>query len=304
MEYIIVDGSSDDGSLEIIERYHDQLAWWISEPDEGQAQAINKGFQKATGEYIAWLNSDDLYLPGAVNQALFSLDSNPSLGMVFGNAITIDSAGKPLTKLTFGDWGLLELMSFYIICQPAVFMRRSIFEEIGGLDTTFHFMLDHHLWIRLASVAAIQHVPSTWAAARYHPAAKNVKHATGFARETQRVLQWMQAQPELADVLEGNWSRIQAGAYRLTGRYLLDGDQPTAALSAYMQALLKRPGYTLKHWHRMIYAVLSLIGAGSLADNYYRIKYSRQTWPQDLVDPDVGWPLVLTFYRVMMRPSS
>lgn len=292
LEYIIVDGGSDDGSLEIIERYQERLAWWISEPDEGQAQAINKGIQGATGEFIAWLNSDDLYLPGAVNQALACLSANPALGMVFGDAITIDSAGKPLTKLTFGDWGLLELMSFYIICQPAVFMRRTTLENLGGLDSSYHYMLDHQLWLRLASIAAIQHKSSTWAAARHHPAAKNVNQASGFAQETQRILRWLEAQPELAEILGKNHRRIQAGAYRLTGRYLLDGNQPAASLSAYFKALLNRPGYTLKHWHRMVYAVLSLIGAGGIADDYYRIKRSRKSWRKNLSDPSTlqGWP--------------
>ncbi len=128
LEYIIVDGGSTDGSLDIIRKYANQLAWWVSEPDSGQADAINKGLQRARGEVVAWLNSDDLYLPGAISAAVQALEANPAAGMVFGDAVTIDEKGIELNPLVFGNWGLQELMRFRIICQPAVFMRRAALE--------------------------------------------------------------------------------------------------------------------------------------------------------------------------------
>ncbi len=131
IEYLVIDGGSNDGSREIIERYSDKLAWWVSEPDSGQAEAINKGFQRARGDFVAWLNSDDLYLPGAVSQAVQALNAEPGLGLVYGDAIAIDSSGKPLGRFDFDDWGLIDLVSFRIICQPAVFMRRSVLELAG-----------------------------------------------------------------------------------------------------------------------------------------------------------------------------
>jgi glycosyltransferase involved in cell wall biosynthesis len=124
IEYIIIDGASTDGSVEIIERYAGRLAWWVSEPDRGQAEAINKGLQRANGEIVAWLNSDDLYLPGAVSRAVAALQANHALGLVYGDALTIDAQGRPIHSLVFGEWGLEELIRFRIICQPAVFMRR------------------------------------------------------------------------------------------------------------------------------------------------------------------------------------
>ena len=93
IEYIIVDGGSTDGSVEIIKKYQSHLAWWVSEADEGQASAINKGMAKAKGEIVAWLNSDDLYLPGAVSEAVEVYISNPKTGLVFGDAVTIDAEG-------------------------------------------------------------------------------------------------------------------------------------------------------------------------------------------------------------------
>jgi hypothetical protein len=272
LEYLVVDGSSTDGSVEIIQRYAERLAWWVSERDDGQAEAIDKGMRRARGEIVAWLNSDDLYLPGAVAQAAAALQADPALGMVFGDAVTIDPQGKTLNRLSFGDWGLAELLRFRIICQPAVFMRRIVLEQAGLLDPGYHFMLDHHLWLRMARRAPVRHVPAVWAAARHHPGAKNVAQAPGFARETLRLLEWMQAQPDLAARVQADRRRIEAGAYRLEARYLLDGDQPAAALRAYGRALVRDPAYALQHTHRMVYALLSLAGGQGLAGWYYRLR--------------------------------
>jgi Glycosyl transferase family 2 len=268
IEYIIVDGNSSDGSLRVIQKNAHHLAWWVSEPDSGQAEAINKGVNHASGDYIAWLNSDDFYLPGAVTSAVETLDGNPSVGMVFGDAITIDEQGAELNRLAFGDWGLEDLMGFRIICQPAVFMRRNTFKEAGDLDPSYHYLLDHHLWLRIARLSPIRHVPSTWAAARHHPGAKNVSQAPGFGQEAFRILEWMERQPDLEALVERKRRRIEAGAFRLNARYLLDGGQPAPALRSYFQAFWRSPGFTLKHWRRMLFAAAILLGGKPLAESY------------------------------------
>jgi glycosyltransferase involved in cell wall biosynthesis len=270
LEYIIVDGNSGDGSLEVIRKYANRLAWWVSEPDSGQAEAITKGMKHANGEYVAWLNSDDLYLPGSIASAIEALEANPAVGMVFGDAVTIDERGARINRLAFGDWGLEELMGFRIICQPAVFMRRNIFRQAGDLDPTYHYLLDHHLWLRIARLAPIRHVPSTWAAARHHPGAKNVSQASGFGQEAFRILEWMENQPDMDTFVKRHRRRIEAGAYRLNARYLLDGGQPAPALRSYFQALWRSPGFTLKHWRRILYASVVLLGGKPLAESYNR----------------------------------
>ena len=281
IEYLVVDGASTDGSAEIIRRYADRLAWWVSEPDGGQAEAINKGLQRAQGEIVAWLNSDDLYLPGAVARAVAALQANPALGLVYGDALTIDSQGKPLHSLVFGEWGLEELIRFRIICQPAVFMRRSVLEQAGFLDPAYHMMLDHHLWIRMAQRAPVQFTgePGRFmplAAARHHPQAKNASQPEKFAQETLRVLAWMQDQPGLQAPIARSRRQVIGGAYRLVGRYLLDGGAYAGALRAYSRALVAWPGYTLKHWHRMLYATLCLVGLGESLDRLRQRGLARQ----------------------------
>lgn len=275
LEYLVVDGGSKDESLEIIRKYEHHLAWWVSEPDSGQAEAINKGLARVNGEIVSWLNSDDLLMPGAVEQAVTILQAHPELGMVFGDAVTIDSHGQVLNPLSFGDWGLEEFMRFRIICQPAVFMRRSILEKAGYLNREFHFLLDHHLWIRLARLAPVQHVPATWAAARHHPGAKNVAQAARFGAEAFRILDWMESQADLAPRIKKDRRYIEAGAHRLNARYLLEGGSYSQALGAYGRALVRNPGFTLQHWHRILYAFLSLLGGKNLAKFYYRLRPKR-----------------------------
>ena len=284
LEFIIVDGGSTDGSVEIINKYTDHLTWWISERDRGQADGINKGLRRARGDIVAWLNSDDIYLPGAIQAAVDIFDANHGLGMVFGDAISIDREGHPLNRLSFGDWGLTELLRFQIICQPAVFMRRSALEQVGYLDDTFHFMLDHHLWMRIAARFEIKHAAQIWAGARYHVLAKNVAQSEAFATETYRAVSWLKENPEFSTRFEADRRRILGGANRLAGRYLLDGGLPGAALIAYGKAMLYWPSYAIKHWGRMSFAFLNLLGLGKLES------WSRRQLPQ-MDDPRLeNWP--------------
>jgi hypothetical protein len=292
LEYLIVDGASRDGSLQIIQRYAGRLAWWVSEPDSGQAEAINKGFQHARGEIVAWLNSDDVYLPGAVRSAVDALKAHPQAGMVFGDAVTIDPAGRPLKRLAFGDWGLQELMNFRVICQPAVFMRRALLEEAGYLDASFHYMLDHHLWLRMARLASIQHIPQLWAADRHHPEAKNVAQAAGFGQETLRLVDWMRSQPDMAARLRADRRHVLGGAYRLRARYLLDGGQPSGALLSYFKALWFWPAYAWQHKNRMAYALVRWLGGARTADWFARrAPTSSDRQPQLAGLPGIqNWP--------------
>jgi len=276
IEYLVVDGGSTDGSVAIIKRYASRLHWWVSEPDSGQSDGINKGLKRANGEIVAWLNSDDLYLPGAVAAAVDVMQSRPDLGFVYGDAITIDENGRPINHLTFPNWSFDDLMAFRIICQPAVFMRREILEQVGYLDELFHFMLDHQLWLRIASQAPIRHIPLMFAAARHHPTAKNVSQAEQFSRETYEVLAWMETQPEMVDIINQNRRKIQGGVYRLSARYLLDGGFYGESLKTYWRSLIAQPGYALRHWHRMLYAFICIFGGQSLDEWYYQKRRQKR----------------------------
>jgi len=284
LEYLIIDGDSSDGSQAIIQKYQSYLTYWVSEKDHGQAEAINKGLRRAKGEIVAWLNSDDQYLPGAIAQAVRVFQEDSTLGMVYGDAIAIDERGLPINRWSFGNWGLREFLRFRVICQPAVFLRRSVVEEVGYLDENFHYMLDHHLWIRVAVHSRPLHVSSVWAAARQHQQAKNVAQAVHFSEEVQRLYEWALTQPSLAPKIAADRRKVLGGMYRLKARYYLDGAQPALALRDYAKALYFDPPYALKHWHRIIYAFLVWMGGkrlGTLLENLNRKR--RQKFAKNLV---------------------
>ncbi len=282
LEYFIVDGGSTDGSQAVIERYSSRLAWWVSEKDRGQADAVNKGFARASGEIIGWLNSDDCYQPGAIQAAAGAFAEHPECGLVFSDAISIDGSGEPFNVMRFGDWGLDELMQFKIICQPGVFMRRSVLEQAGYLDLSYQYLLDHQLWLRIAQAAPIRHVPRCWASARFHAGAKNVAHAADFGREAHRIADWMASQPGLADRYRRLHRRIRAGADRLDAHYLLDGGQPGAALRAYAASLWFDPLATLPELRRMGFAAASLfLDVDGLKQGYLQRRKANLKLPRD-----------------------
>jgi len=175
LEYIIVDGGSSDGSVDIIRRYADRLAWWVSEADKGQTDAINKGFARAKGEILAWLNSDDTYQPGAVSEAVAFLRSRPEVGLVYGDANFIDENGKLIGRFPAAQTDYRRLRRGYVhIPQQAAFFRADLWRKVGPLDPSFYFAMDYDLWVRLAALAPIHYVPRAWANFRLHTHGKTI----------------------------------------------------------------------------------------------------------------------------------
>src|SRR3990172_8835139 len=135
IEYLIIDGGSTDGSVEIMGRYEDRLAFWVSEPDRGQSHAVNKGLQRAKGEVLGWLNSDDVYCPGAVRAAVDFLELHPDVALMYGRADLIDSEGRtvlPFAWETF-DAPVCIARLRQTIPQPSAFFRRGVVQRVGLL---------------------------------------------------------------------------------------------------------------------------------------------------------------------------
>jgi len=266
IEYIVVDGASKDGSVDIIKKYANRLTYWESKKDKGQADAINKGFTHATGEIIAWLNSDDYYLPGAVRAAVKVFEENPDVVLVYGNMLAVDENSTTFNTLTYKQLTLEDLFCFQIIGQPAVFMRRSALQKTSGLDLTYHFLLDHLLWIKIAKQGKIMHVNQTWAAARYHAEAKNVAKAAEFGLEAFRILETIAQDKDLAKALLDVDRRAHASAFRVDARYLLDGGNPAKALRQWFRALLIHPPTALSRMNIFVSSILNLLGLGKMRD--------------------------------------
>jgi hypothetical protein len=270
IEYILIDGASTDGSLEIIKKYADKLAYWTSEKDSGQAEAINKGFARASGEIVAWLNSDDYYLPGMIHAAVKTFEENPDAVFVYGNMLAVDEQGKTFNTLKYKQLTLEDLLCFQIIGQPAVFMRRSALQKTSGLDLSFHYLLDHLLWIQLAQYGKILHVDQTWSAARYHAEAKNRAKAAEFGREAFGILEAVEQDVALAPILAKVNRRARASAHRVDARYLLDGGQPARALSAWMKALFIHPPTALARLNILVSSLLNLLGLEKLREKFLK----------------------------------
>ena len=221
LEYIVVDGGSTDGSVDIIRRYDDRLTWWISEPDRGQAEAINKGFARSTGEILAFLNSDDFYFADALHRVAEAFAAHPNAGIVWGRGEFVSEEGKPRRSVggpfdprTIIDGGFASLP------QPAIFIRRCVYEKIGGLDIDLHYTLDaEFFWRAFANFDGV-FIPCTLAALRMQPASKSVTNGSGFAPEILRNAEKLIANP-------GAWPRfhiepswMRSAAYLNGARYL------------------------------------------------------------------------------------
>lgn len=176
IEYIIVDGGSNDGSADVIRKYQDKLAWWVSEKDKGQTDAINKGFNRAAGEILAWINSDDTYNPGAVAEAVKYLTTHPEVGLVYADCNFIDEEDQIIGKFNSAQTDLRRLREGYVhIPQQTMFFRAKYWQELGPLDPSFYFAMDYDLWTRIAARTSFKYLAGkTWANFRLQPSGKTV----------------------------------------------------------------------------------------------------------------------------------
>jgi glycosyltransferase involved in cell wall biosynthesis len=178
IEYIVIDGGSTDGCINILEKYSDKLSYWKSEPDAGQTDAINKGFNMAKGEIFAWINSDDVYHPGAISEAVEYLRQNPDVGLVYGDADFINDQGGWIGKFPAARTDYRRLRQGYVhIPQQSTFFRSRMWKLVGPLDASFYFAMDYDLWVRLAALSPIRYIERTWAAFRLHGGAKSMASA-------------------------------------------------------------------------------------------------------------------------------
>lgn len=176
LEYIIIDGGSTDNSVEIIKKYEDQLAYWVSEPDRGQSDAINKGFRRATGEILAWLNSDDIYRPGALFKVAAYFRQHPEIRCVSGDIVMIDQTGKVLyARKVIPFQFRMALYGGCLVPQPSTFFTRGALEKTEELDTGLQYQMDFEFFLRMASQGVkFGIIRVLLAAFRLHPASKTI----------------------------------------------------------------------------------------------------------------------------------
>lgn len=251
LEYIIIDGGSSDGSVDIIKRYESRLAYWVSEKDRGQTHAINKGFARATGDIFAYLNSDDYYLPGTLERVASAFCSDDTLDLVHGRCRYVDASGSP-TGEQFGSITrfdeIVDLWSVWWqrrqFVQPEVFWTRRIAEKVGPFREELHFVMDYDYWLRvLLAGGKVGRIDAEIGCFRVTPQQKSSRSA--------------EVSDELLQVVRPFlWDRATPIAWRqrvgLQGKWLFD-----AVFRKEAEASVQRHESRLRRWARLAAVVAS-----------------------------------------------
>jgi glycosyltransferase involved in cell wall biosynthesis len=231
IEYWVIDGGSTDATVSILREYEsDRRFHWLSEPDRGQADAVNKGWRRAQGEILGWLNSDDTYLPGALKAQALALIAHPAVGVVYGDAIFTNPHGHPLQRYHTRPFDRRRFLHLSAIPQPSALIRHSLVMRHGGLDTQLHYALDYELFLRLMWETTFLYTGTLVASYRLHDTSKTrdgydrmLGEAIAVVRKTCR-----QHPAELSGEMRkaiGDWywqgaiQSVEAGAYRKALKY-------------------------------------------------------------------------------------
>jgi glycosyltransferase involved in cell wall biosynthesis len=188
LEYIIIDGGSSDNSVEIIKKYEQYLSYWVSEPDKGPTDAINKGWQKTSGEIIAYLNSDDAYLPGALAAVAEAFQQQLDAKVICGNELKVNSEGFVIEESNIKTSDRLSLLNLNFISQPATFVKKSALDLAGGIDLSIKYTFDFELWLRITRLNSIKCIPNLIAITRWHNDTITLTRRSEIGSELVRVI--------------------------------------------------------------------------------------------------------------------
>jgi glycosyltransferase involved in cell wall biosynthesis len=198
IEYIICDGGSTDGSVDIIRSYEGRLAWWCSEKDSGQSEAINKGLLRATGDIVAWLNSDDLYLNHAISKIVNGFQVSPDATLIYGDLQVIDEHSRIIGKHPAKPYIFTEQLTHKsIIPQPAAFWRRKVLDDVGLLREDLHYAMDYEYWVRIGLRFPIVYYPSLLAQFRVAGTNKSSAQSIKWRAEIFRILDELYSRSDL-----------------------------------------------------------------------------------------------------------
>jgi len=243
LEYIIIDGGSTDETVEVIKRYEDQLAFWVSEKDRGQVHAINKGLTKTTGDIFAFLNSDDIYLPGTFAAVAEHFEAHPQSEWVCGDTVMFGEGRQDELIRAVVPKSAAHCLSWaYVAPQPGHFWKRELVE--GGFDEAWPYDFDHDLYVRLLlSGHHCEHIPQSFAAYRLHEASKTVAENEHQISEFDRSAEFYENRLQGADrrwcratrFLRRSYAASEAGNKGESARWLM------RALVTHPESLAHRP---------------------------------------------------------------
>jgi glycosyltransferase involved in cell wall biosynthesis len=269
LEYIVIDGGSTDETPDIIARYQDKIHYWVSEPDRGQSHALNKGFAQATGDIVAWLNSDDIYIKNSVGSAVRNMMSSGA-HIVYSRAKLTTASGEfirmyePPEELVFRDMLFMWRHDFVCPPQPSVFMRRQVLDKLGGIDESLDYAMDYDLWLRAIQEYPFNFVDDVWSEYRVHNHSKTGQGFEPFLNEIVRIGKRYTSQLGFIDGLLYRYF----GERALFGKYYLDlayeasrSNERDLARAHMLRALSKNP-LLLLHNRGIVKFVYSLAVGG------------------------------------------
>lgn len=231
IEHIIVDGNSTDNTLQILRKYEDTYNMrWISEPDEGMYEAINKGLRMSNGEFLAYLNTDDLYFPWTVRTAVDYLKNNPSVDLVYGDMLRLNWNTNEISLVFYPPFNLGYIRRTGFLGQPTVFWRRKVTKRLGGFDETLKFVADCDYWMKAGATFNISKISEFMAAERDHPSAKRFAERNALRYELSKVRARYctpsVGQRYLGSLTDRIWSNLWQRAYlaKFLFYYLLDDE--------------------------------------------------------------------------------
>ncbi|MFC1850236.1 glycosyltransferase family 2 protein [candidate division CSSED10-310 bacterium] len=252
LEYFVVDGGSTDNSVEILREYEDQLDWWVSERDSGQSEAIDKGFQRATGDYLTWINSDDILLPGTLNKVGHTILKNPELLWISGDVIVIDGHSAIIHCSRLPNFSkLLTKMGRLLISGPSTFFYRSLYRKVDGLRFELSYNMDTDLWWQfIGQQAQYYHIPFYLMAFRIHTNSRTSSYLAekqNFIFSSLKKSQYRKRQKEERDLLIKRYNHKKSLYFSALIMYriqqILNGN--------YLRALCERRKIIGRHWQNV-----------------------------------------------------
>jgi glycosyltransferase involved in cell wall biosynthesis len=238
LEVLVVDGGSADESVDVVRRYEDRIAWWVSEADRGQAEALNKGLARAGGEILGWLASDDALLPGAVSRVVAELLRDPEALLVYGEALFVDDEGRelfPLEPRPFDVEAMVRSSANHVV-QPGSLFRRQAWEVAGPLNEEGYYLFDFEFALRVARAGKVVSIPDRLALYRVHPASKSGGESLRKARDYVRFADDVLAGSGLPGAEDG-----RASAYLAAGDYFYDAGELGDATRYLWRSVRHRP---------------------------------------------------------------
>ncbi len=284
LEYIIIDGGSTDGSVEIIKKYEPWLTSWVSERDRGQSHAINKGWRRSCGEILAWLNSDDTYNPGALRCAAEALQHNPAAGMVYSDMNYIDASSKVTYRLRSEPYEFHRLLLDNYVTQSTVFVRRRVLDEVGLLNETLHLIMDQELWLRIGRRNAIIYLPGVVLAnLRVYPETNSNRLLVARYTEGLRLLDMIFADQGLPDAVRKLRRKEYGRCYMRLANALVTKERYDEVIPWLTRAVVTYPQQLWHEWFLCVRLLAkTLLGTSGVRAVRALRRLAREGWKKSV----------------------